>query len=268
MRSSLSAQTTFPGCHCFCCFFIYSLQTDVHIHLCTLMHTTGRVTALLPGFSHSVDWSWLGPHLGCRNPRPQEVAGHHRRRSRSKETLDAVSAASLLEEAQVRGSPGPIPPHPAGTCQQGHPVAPGAITVIVTIQGEVPGGLSTPESGSTACAATENENTGTRPSPPEFQQQPSTPSGLPVLRCLRPDGFLTQPTHAGEKKPVAFFFPIFPQLTIYSMLTGEGWLPAIIREPTPATQASGGPRGCQVALGTHSLSPKRWDSQVHMAEGG
>ena len=43
------------------------------------------------------------------------------------------------------------------------------------------------------------------------------------------------------------------------MLTGEGWLPAITGEPTPGTQASGGPRGSQVALGatgTHSPSQR------------
>ena len=132
----------------------------MHIHLCTLMYTTGRVTALLPGFFHSVDWSWLGPHLGCRNPRPQEVAGHHRRRSRSKETLDAVSAASLLEEAQVRGV---ARTHPSPSCWNmpaGSPCGPGAIMVIVAVPGGVPGGLSTPESSSTACAARENENKG------------------------------------------------------------------------------------------------------------
>ena len=140
-------------------FFICSLQTGSYVHLRTLVHTTGteRLCSFAWVFSLSGGAGW-DLTLGAKNPSPQEGVGHQGRRSRSKEMPDAVSAASLLREAPVGGLPGPVPPHPAGTCQQGHSAAPGGVMVTVTVQGEVPGGLFTSESSSAACAATENEN--------------------------------------------------------------------------------------------------------------
>ena len=103
------------GFFCFVFFFlICSLQTDLHVHCahsCTPLAQSD--SALLPGFFHSVDWSWLGPHFGCKKLNPQEGIGHEGRRSCSKETPDAVSAASLLEEAQVRGV---ARTHPSPSC--------------------------------------------------------------------------------------------------------------------------------------------------------
>lgn len=178
-----------------------------------------------PVHTHAHHWQSDGSFAWVFSLSGLELAGTSLRVQESK---TPGSGWAPQEEVTLKGDAGRcfccLPPggstgqgvartHPSPSCWNmpaGSPCGPWAITVIVTIQGEVPGGLSTPESGSTACAATENENTGTRPSPPEFQQQPSTPSGLPVLRCLRPDGFLTQPTHAGEKKPVAFFFDLPP----------------------------------------------------------
>lgn len=117
---------------------------------------------------------------------------------------------------KVRASPGPVPPNPPGTCQQGHSQAGlhcglGEITVIVT----TPRGRSLEDSQlqnpilqpALPMRMKTEEDVAESRATSEFQprQPPSTPSGFPTLRCRRPDGFSTQPTHTGEKSQWRFF---------------------------------------------------------------
>ena len=150
--------TTFPGCH-WVFFLICSLQTDLHVHCahsCTRLAQSD--SALLPGFFHSVDWSWLGPHFGARIQIPRKGLGTRGGGHIQKRRWMLFLLPPSWRKHRSGGSPGPVPPCPAGTHQQGHSVARGGSTVIVTAQGEVPGRLSTSESSSEACAARENEN--------------------------------------------------------------------------------------------------------------
>ena len=125
----------------------------------TRVHHWHRVT-LLFCLGFFTQWTGAGWDLtlGARNQIPRKGLGTRGGGHVQKRRPMLFLLPPSWRKHRSGGSPGRIPPRPAGTCQQGHSVAPGGSTVIVTAQGEVLGGLSTSESSSEAYATRENEN--------------------------------------------------------------------------------------------------------------
>lgn len=109
--------------------------------------------------------------------------------------------------------------------------------------GQVAGGVSSLKPSSAAPAANGNGNNGKCGGvaiPAAFHPLRLSDTKMPLVQWF----FLTQPTPTGEKSQWHFFFLLFLfflQLPIYSMLTGKGWFPAIIREPTLGSRPQVGP---------------------------
>lgn len=121
---------------------------------------------------------------------------------------------------KVKASPGPVPPNPPGTCQQGQSQAGlhcglGEITVSHCHypKGQVTGGLSASESNSAACAANENENMRMWPSPgpPLGFSRGSRPPPPQAFQHCNASGLMGfNSTHPRWGKEPAAFFPILP----------------------------------------------------------
>lgn len=110
--------------------------------------------------------------------------------------------------------------------------------------GQVAGGVTSLEASSAARAADGNGNNrkcgGGVAIPAAFHPLRLSDTKMPLVQWF----FNSTHPHWG-KEPVAFFcfvlFLFFLQLPIYSMLTGKGWFPAIIREPTLGSRPQVGP---------------------------